>query len=139
VESFCSEWEGERLRLYGRQAPKRHHHFHSTELISSYLVSDTILSAFIARPGSGHLVIGLALGRSLGWSRGQIATECCCGVCKGYIAVCKKHKRKERGSKGKKGRGQCMDGDEACEEQHDEQPSEKEQPIGEVERMVKGK
>jgi len=139
VESFCSEWEGERLRLCRRQAPKTHHHFHSSALISSSLVFDTILSAFFGRPGCGHLVVGLALERSLGWSRGQIAAECCCGVCKVYIAVCRKQKRNERGSKLKRGRGQCKDGDEACEEQHDEQPSLKEQPIGEVERMVKGK
>jgi hypothetical protein len=93
VESFCSEWEGERLRLCRRQAPKTHHHFHSTALISSSLESDTILSAFIRRPGSGHLVVGLALGRSLEWSRGQIAAECCCGVWKVYIAVFRKQKR----------------------------------------------
>jgi hypothetical protein len=68
VESFCSEVEGERLRLWRRQAPKTPHHFHSTALISSSLVSHTILCAFIGRPGSGHLVVGLALGRSLGWS-----------------------------------------------------------------------
>jgi hypothetical protein len=125
--------------LWRREAPKTHHGFHSTALISSSQVPDTILCAFLGQPGSVHLVVRLALGRSLGWSRGQIVAECCCRVCKVYIAVCRKQKRKERGSKGKSGRGQCLDGDEACEEQHDEQPSEKEQPIGEVERMVKGK
>ena len=48
-------------------------------------------------------MVGLALERSLGWSRGQIAAECCCGVCKVYIAVCRKQKRNERGSKVKRG------------------------------------
>jgi hypothetical protein len=95
--SFCSKWEGERLRLWRRQAPKTHHHFHSSALISSSLVSDTILCAFIGRPGSGHLVVGLALGLSLGWSRGQLAAECCCEVCKVYIAVCRKQNEEREG------------------------------------------
>jgi hypothetical protein len=53
VESFCSEWEGERLRLWRRQAPKTHHHFNSSALLSSSLVSETSCVHFLGDQGAG--------------------------------------------------------------------------------------
>jgi hypothetical protein len=124
VESFFSEVEGERLRLWRRQAPKTHDHFHSSALTrhlwclipsSVHLLGDQgagiwWLDSHWGGPWAGHVAnsqqsAAAQFGRSPLRDAGS-------------------RTRNEKGGEVKRGRRQCKDGDQLREEQYDEQPSE---------------